>query len=250
MNNQAFNDLTEVYEALVDWPKRLAHETPFYRTWFERCTAGRVLDCACGTGHHAALFASWGLAVEGADISPNMIARARRTHGESDRLRWTVRGFEQPHPDQQTFDVALCAGNSLALAADVSMAERTVVNLIQAVRPGGVAIVHLLNLWHLPDGPCIWQKRQQVELQQRPTLILKGVQRSGNRGFVNVVVLPLESPAIHSESVPLLGIEQDALQQMALRAGAKDIQFFGDYREQPYDRARSTDLIMVAIAGE
>ena len=54
-------------------------------------------------------------------------------------------------------------------------------------------------------------------------------------------------PTLHSESVPLLGIEQDALQQMALRAGAKDIQFFGDYRQQPYDRLRSTDLIMVAI---
>ena len=41
----------ELYDALVDWPKRLANEEPFYRQLFERYNVKSVLDVACGTGH-------------------------------------------------------------------------------------------------------------------------------------------------------------------------------------------------------
>ena len=59
MNADLFADLTDVYEAMVDWPKRLANEEPFYRRLFARIGARRVLDAACGTGHHASMFHAW-----------------------------------------------------------------------------------------------------------------------------------------------------------------------------------------------
>ena len=34
-----FDDLTNVYEAMIDWPKRLANEEPFYRRLIERTGA-------------------------------------------------------------------------------------------------------------------------------------------------------------------------------------------------------------------
>ena len=55
-----FDDLTDIYEAMIDWPKRLANEGPFYRRWFERVGVQSVVDVACGTGRHAAMFHSWG----------------------------------------------------------------------------------------------------------------------------------------------------------------------------------------------
>jgi SAM-dependent methyltransferase len=76
MPNGVFTHLTDVYEALIDWPKRLAHEEAFYRRLFERVGARSVADVACGTGHHAAMFHSWGLRVEGSDISLQMIEHA------------------------------------------------------------------------------------------------------------------------------------------------------------------------------
>ena len=91
-----FDDFADAYEAMIDWPKRLAHEEPFYRRLFDRLRAGSVLDAACGTGQHAAMFHSWGLQVEGADVSPVMIERAKTKFGEPRGLQWTVRGFEQP----------------------------------------------------------------------------------------------------------------------------------------------------------
>ena len=44
MPQPAFDDLSDVYEAMIDWPRRLAREEPFYRRLFERSDARRVLD--------------------------------------------------------------------------------------------------------------------------------------------------------------------------------------------------------------
>ena len=38
---------------------------PFYRDLFAEAGVRTVLDTACGTGHHAEMFHSWGLASKG-----------------------------------------------------------------------------------------------------------------------------------------------------------------------------------------
>ena len=116
MANPSFDDLTDIYESMIDWPKRLDHESSFYRRWFASAGVHSVVHVACGTGRHAAMFHAWALRVEGADISPKMIDRARATFGEPAGLRWVVRGFDRPIEPPQPFDAALCVGNSLARA--------------------------------------------------------------------------------------------------------------------------------------
>ncbi len=161
-----FQDLTDVYEAMIDWPKRLAHEEPFYRRLFAEHGVRSVVDTACGTGRHAAMFHSWGLRVEGADVSPGMIDRARANFGEPARLRWVVRGFDEPIAPAEPFDAAVCVGNSLPLAPDIATAERAIGQMLAAVRRGGLLVVQALNLWRLPDGPCIWQKCRLATLNE------------------------------------------------------------------------------------
>ncbi|MCP4899573.1 MAG: class I SAM-dependent methyltransferase, partial [bacterium] len=94
MTEHRFDDLTDIYESIIDWPKRLANEEPLYRGLFGRVDAKSVLDVACGTGRHAAMFHGWGLRVEAADISPNMVERARSLFGQPAGLRWVVRRFD------------------------------------------------------------------------------------------------------------------------------------------------------------
>ena len=115
MNMNTFNQLADIYESMIDWPNRLAAEGPFYRRWFEEIGVNRVVDAACGTGHHAAMFHDWGLEVEGADLSPRMIDKAKAAFGEPAGLRWAVRGFGDPIPAAGSWDAVVCVGNSLAL---------------------------------------------------------------------------------------------------------------------------------------
>jgi SAM-dependent methyltransferase len=241
-----FDDVADAFEAITDWPKRLAHEEPFYRRLFARLGAERVLDVACGTGHHAAMFHSWGLQVEGADLSPAMIDRAKARFGEPQGLRWRVRGFDQPVEPTESFDVAICVGNSLALAPDAATAERAIWQMLAAVRDGGAIVVQVLNLWRLADGPCLWQKCHRLTSPDN-ALILKGVHRCGSRGYVEWVLADLSGQVtFRSESTPFLGLERSDLDRMAKAAGANKIALFGGYQNRPYQRQQSVDLVMVA----
>ncbi len=247
MAGTLFDDLTEVYDALVDWPKRLAHEEPFYRRWFDGGGVRSVVDVACGTGRHAAMFHSWGLRVEGADLSPAMIERARGLFGEPPGLHWTVRGFDAPIRPAEPWDAAICVGNSLALASEPAVAERAVAAMAAAVRPGGLIVVQVLNLGRLPDGPCTWQKAKRATLPQGEAIILKGVHRCGPRGYVELVLAPPDGGVpLYSESVSFLGMEGAELEQMARRAGASEVTLLGGYHGERYEPQKSVDLVMVA----
>jgi glycine/sarcosine N-methyltransferase len=244
---QLFQNQTDVYDAMIDWPKRLAHEGPFYRRLFEQYRVRSMLDAACGTGHHAAMFHSWGLRVEASDLSPAMIDFARARFGEPDGLHWIVRSFDQPIAPAQPFDAVVCVGNSLPLAPDMATVQRAIRELFSAIRPGGLLVVHALNLWHLPDGPCVWQKCRVAALPQGDVLIVKGVHRCGRRGYVELIIAGLVGDRpMEAESTSLLGFEPEALESMARAAGADEIRFFGGYQNQPYDRQESIDLVMTA----
>jgi SAM-dependent methyltransferase len=247
MSDPNFDDLTEAYEAMIDWPKRLGNEEGFFRKLFEEVGARSVLDAACGTGHHAAMFASWGLHVEGADISPAMIERARGQFGESDLLRWVMRGFDQPIPEPGTFDVAVCIGNSLALAPDETTVATAIRQMLLALRPGGTLVVQVLNLWRLADGPCNWQKCRRAALPQGDSLIIKGVHRCGAQGYVDLLITRLEGeePQMRADCVPFLGLEAGVLAKMAMQAGAAGVEFYGGYQRQGYQREKSQDLVLI-----
>jgi len=246
-NTSFFEDNVELYEALVDWPKRLDRESPFYRRLFEQYKVQSALDVACGTGHHADMFHSWNLLVEGSDLSPAMIDHCRQRYKESDRLAWTVRSFDELHPNPDSFDAAICVGNSLSLAGDRETAKKAVIALLGTVRSGGVCVVHILNLWSLSEGPITWQKCQRVTLDGKEYVVLKGAYRAGKCGYVELVVLDLSGSSVVSmtKSTTLLGLKADELTAWATEAGAGDVRLFGSYSFEPYDPRASQDLIMV-----
>jgi len=129
-----------------------------------------------------------------------MIQRARMNFGEPRGLRWVVRGFDQPVRPKEPFDAAICVGNSLALARDMATVERTVREMLATVRPGGVVVWHVLNVRHLPDGPCQWQKQKRATLERGDVLIIKGVHRSGSRGYMDNAALAWRSRAATSQA--------------------------------------------------
>lgn len=242
-----FDDLTDYYEAMIDWPRRLDREGPFFRRIFDQVSARRVLDMACGTGHHAARFHQWGLSVEGADASSAMIMRAREKFGESERLRWVVRRFEEPLPAGESYDSIICVGNSLALASDRAVADQAIRQMWRGLRPGGKAIVHVLNFERIPIGPCHWQKSGRFDVRGRPVLILKGVHRSADRGYVDIAILdPGDGRLLHHSSEPLTILTARELGESFTRCGALNVEFFGDHDRSPFDAATSIDLIVVA----
>lgn len=242
-----FDEHPEIYDALIDWPKRLANEEPFYRQLFSQIGAKRVLDAACGSGHHAAMFHSWGLEVQGADLSVSMIEHCRKSFGQPAGLSWAVRSFDQtPEPAEQ-FDAAVCVGNSLALAPDMETISRAIDALLSAVRPGGAVVIQVLNLWHLPEGKCLWQKCKRLAIDGIDHVLLKGIHRVGAQGFVELIALELVDDRVKSQfhSATFMGLEAAELISSSPAGGVSEVQVYGSYKQEPYDRQESSDLILV-----
>lgn len=239
------------YDAVIDWPKRLANEEPFYRRLFDEVGAERVLDAACGPGRHAAMFHSWGLSVEGADVDARMIEFCRSTHGESDRLRWRRRSFADPPPEPGAFDAVICVGNSLSLAEDDTLLERAVGAMLASLRPGGVCIVQALNLWKLPEGPTQWRTIKQIPHEGGRRLLLKGIHRVGDRGHVDLLHVYINRDDFRCEphAGSFRGLRQSDLEHVAEMGGGVDCRFFGSQKFEPYARDESPDLIMVCKRG-
>jgi hypothetical protein len=126
-------------------------------------------------------------------------------------------------------------------------ARTAVQQLMAAVNEGGALLIHVLNLWQLADGPCLWQKSLHTQLASGPAWILKGVHRHGRVGYVNLVAMPAKGGArMASESSRFLGLEAVTLTHWAKAAGADAVALYGGYDRAPYERESSTDLIVVS----
>ncbi len=256
-----FDQRVELYDALIDWPKRLANEAPFYRHWFEAVSARRVLDAACGTGRHVAMFHDWGLEMEGADASSAMIDWCRRRHGQTADLRWVERSYLQPTDPPGRFDAVICVGNSLALSGEQDDLTPALAAMLGSLRPGGACIVQVLNLWRLPDGLTQYQKCVRVRLTGQPPshepgpprtetehLLLKTVRRAGSRAFIELVdvqLLPDGTAQHEARSDSFVGLHSEELTAAATAGGGTDVTLFGNYQREPYAPDQSPDLILV-----
>lgn len=238
----------ELYDALVDWPKRLANETPFYRELFQRAGVNAVLDAACGTGQHVNLFRSWGLRTEGADASPSMVEYCRRQFGDSADVNWKARPFQEPFPaGNRPFDAVICAGNSLALADRLDTCAQAVGAMLGCLRCGGVAVFQVLNLWRFAAGPVVWQPPRKIFLENQEHVLLRGLHRCDRLGYLEL----LDFHRVEGESLigrhqaVFHGLEAEFLVQAAHRAGATGCEVFGSFQGEAYDREQSQDLIFV-----
>jgi SAM-dependent methyltransferase len=233
------------YAALVDWSRRLHREKHFFGKWFDRVGARRVLDVACGTGHHATLFHSWGMTVEGADIDPAMIEYCRREHPSSDTLVWRTRSFTEPCARPQSCDVVLCIGNSLALAVDLRSAEEAFVRMFEALRAGGCAIIQVLNLQRIQEGRMQWTKCRRVRIGDRDVILLKGIHRIGDLARLEIVELAPSGELMDSRTSNLLSIGAATLTEWARNHRVAEMHVFGDYTETAFNVDSSTDVILV-----
>lgn len=241
-----FDVLAEAYEAMIDWEKRLARETPFFRRVFEEVGAKRVLDSACGTGRHAAMFAEWGLEVEGADLNANMVEHCRGKYAQREKLRFVERSFMLPA--EEPADVVVCTGNSLALVESFQQADAAIAALAASTRPGGALVIQVVNLLSREEGPVRWEKCKRARLTSGEALIIKGTHRAGRHGYVDFLLTDLSNGGakLTVDCVRFLELEQERLEKQCQRNGFGRVVCYGGYGGEAFDPETSGDLILVA----
>jgi tellurite methyltransferase len=104
---------------------------------------GEVLDLGCGLGNLALAAAAGGCKVTAIDASPTAVADLSRRAAESAMpVAAQVADLRRYVPDRQ-YDCVVAIGLLMFFACDDARA--TLVNLREAVRPGGLAAVNVLT---------------------------------------------------------------------------------------------------------
>jgi glycine/sarcosine N-methyltransferase len=246
----AFDAFQPYYDLMVDWHQRIGREGPFFQRVFASVSARRVLDCACGTGHHVRLFSRWGVEAVGSDLAPAMVEQAQRdARGDGARVRFEVADFrELPQAFPDPFGAVICTGNSLPLAGSPEALRQAVKSIYDVLSPRGVAVFHCINYAMLPEGVNVYRDPIVRRVEDREILFLKVFRKTRRICDIDIIVLEKQADEwkkleTHARA---WAVEQPELEAMVNAAGFARLQFYGGYQPKPFDPAASQDLILVA----
>ncbi len=137
-----------------------ALEEPAVRAWFGPLAGRRALDVGCGTGRHTlALIEAGAAEIAALDLTPEMMARARRKiEGVRARVHWIRHALPGPLPFRDaTFDLAV-----LGLVAEhVADLAGALSEVARVLRPGGRCILSALH----PDRTAEGQRARFIDPQ-------------------------------------------------------------------------------------
>lgn len=240
----AFTTGARFYEAFSNPCGRLEREGPLLLRLFKASENKCVLDLACGTGIHAHYLAEHGATVCACDCSPEMIAIAgeNRPHANID---YQIRDMREPLGGP--YGLILCIGNSLSLLKNDTDLKAALARVHDALAPDGHFFLQILNY----ASPTHQQARCRVEDQhvgKARVVAVKCLAPRDNQTYLtlNYFIHDGEETETLSESTILQNRSRDTITEALETAGFNDLKTFGTFDEQPYDEARSGDLLIVA----
>ena len=247
-----YDALAEDYDRFVNWSGRLAHELPFFTSLFQEQGVRRVLDAACGTGHHAIALAQRGYQVLGADLSAAMVQRARANAAAAGvNVSFAQMGLGRLATLGETFDAVLCLGNSLPHLLTAPAVSSALADFAACLRPGGLLIIQNRNF------DRVWTRRERFMGPQsyrddagREWLFIRFYDFHQETITFNMIRLRRSTDAEWQQDVaatPLRPIFRDDLATSLAAAGFQRAVFYGGYDRTAFDPAQSGDLITVAF---
>ena len=244
-----YDALAADYDRFVDWEGRLAHELPFFKRLFKERGVERVLDSACGTGHHAIALAQQGFHVVGADLSTVMIERARQNAATAGAdVAFRVAGLGELVSLGESFDAVLCLGNSLPHLLTPQAIAEALADFGAVLNPGGLLVIQNRNfdlVWaaqerFMPpqahhDGGQEWLFLRFYDFHDATITFNMFRLRRTKQGWEQEI-----------ESTELQPIFRDEFAAALEGAGFDHVLFYGSYDGSAFDPARSGDLIAAA----
>lgn len=243
----ADDDRYEGFAERYDLFPRDPGEDAFFRRLFAENRVARVLDCACGTGRHLILFRSLGCEASGSDLSPAMLAQARRNLAaagveaplEELDYRDLLGRFEPP------FDAVVCLSGALLELPDEPEMRRALRSMRAVLRPDGLLV--------LTQGMTdrLWRQRPRFILESdTPELtrlfVIDYLERGARFNILDILRTPA-APGLKVWSIEhpqvLLGADYARLLRTA---GFAEVELLGGYDFEAYDAETSDRLIVVA----
>jgi ubiquinone/menaquinone biosynthesis C-methylase UbiE len=142
---RVFDGMADDYDVLEPWYEHLyARVHAILRSALGHPTPSDTacaLDAGCGTGFQAAVLAALGYRTHGIDVSPALLAVARRRLPRATFVRGRLEAL--PYADR-SFDAVACCGSTLSF---VPAPETALQELGRVLRPGGRLLLEVEHKW-------------------------------------------------------------------------------------------------------
>lgn len=201
----------------------------------------RVLDLACGQGRHAHLLAEAGFNVDGLDLSPYLIARAKE-RGTGRTLRYRRGDMRKLPPSWGgRFDAVVNLFTSFGFFADPRDDARVLRECARVLTPGGVMIWQggsrdgvmarflASDWWTTRDGTMIAQDRSFDPLT----------------GFLTITSVWQRKSAVERREHRIRLYTASRMAELMLEAGLVVEQAWESFTDRPLTR-RSSEMLLVA----
>jgi glycine/sarcosine N-methyltransferase len=244
-----YDALAADYDRFVNWQGRLDHELPFFDRLFAGQGIERVLDAACGTGHHAIALAQRGYQVVGADLSAAMVERARENAaGAGLDIRFVVAGLGQLAALGEAFNAVLCLGNSLPHLLTAAAVDGALADFAAVLRPGGLLVIQNRNFDRVWAGQERFMPPQSHRDDEDEWLFVRFYDFHQETVTFHMIRLRRteEGWAQDVEATDLRPIFHEDLAAALVAAGFGNVAFYGGYDGSAFEPAQSGDLIAVA----
>ncbi len=244
-----YDDFVTLYDNFVDWPSRLRNELPLLKALGIGEAGQRIVDTACGTGHHARAWSDVGAEVIAYDASAEMIARAKMLD-TGNSVDWRTGTFFDVMPGLSA-DALVCLGTSLPHVESKGEYEKALRCFHDAMTPGGLLVVHSRNLFATlhsgerylkplvrsgPDGTVLFWRFYDLIPPAHLGFNLAVFSESGDEWLHRVF------------ASTLCVISADELAQAAQLAGFSDIKIAGHLDGRCFEPLESPDMVLIARA--
>jgi ubiquinone/menaquinone biosynthesis C-methylase UbiE len=223
-----FSTIAPYYDLMTGYSRRLIREFGVIKHLVDKFNVARALDAGCGTGVHTIILAKIGVDVVGIDSCPEMLEIARTNAlKEGVRPSFGREYFESlPAEWTESFDGVFCLANSLVGVQNAERLSLALQAFHRVLKPGGRAIIQLLNL---AGFRRLNRRIIKVSSEENLTFV-RFLDFDEPDIRLNILVLEHELGQVrhtfHSQSI--LPIGPEVLSAAARINHFSQIQFFGD----------------------
>jgi glycine/sarcosine N-methyltransferase len=237
------------YDVMIS-DKRYDEDLSFFSRIFRKHYVNSILDCSCGTGKHAIRFSQLGFEATGADISIEMINRARRN---AESLGIDV-DFVQADFKRLTevfdkkFDCVICWGNSLNHELEEKGILSALRSMYNVLRSKGIVIIQIRNL------PKLVKERRRIfpmHFHKEPNgdrkiffYVLDFYRTKVKFNVISILEFN-EKPTFEVDSADYRIVSARKLKELMTTTGYRQLKTYGDSKFARFSDEHSEDIIVV-----
>lgn len=222
----------------------------FCKKVFEERNVSSVLDCACGTGHHAIALSKLGYDTEGCDLSSGMIKHADENAAAAEaKAKFVQADFKRlPQVFTRKFDCVLCVGNALTHELQDDAVLSALKSMHQGLGDGGTAIIQVRNIPKLvKDNVRFLPVQHYKDSKGDLKLFFYVLDFYPSKVTFNVVSY-IENdghPNFEVNSVDYNPLSQAKLASLMAEAGFKNLATYGGFDFAPFVEKASSNIVIV-----